>query len=591
MAPIITSLEDICSPLVPKSPVKTLLVNVLIPIELDAASGGSNDTVDEEDSYLYQRHDILLDENGKIAAIEDPHTISQQHQEIEEVIDCSDRLLLPGFVNGHTHSIEHWTRGLIQPLPLELWLTEIMKHEPRGEEGWYKGDSFEQTPSTAFSLSALHCGLECMLSGCTAIMDHPFVRNINDIEAIVEAYKYLGIRAFIAPMLGDDANLFENYIPLATDAQARNNACGCSSIIGCGGMAENGMFRVERGKSNPDITKQVLKLWEEAVQRFHDPTNGINIVIGPVTVQSCSFELLQGAAELRKKYDLCGHTHLLETRAQALIAKQSFPSKSAVRQLQESGFLDLPGTSCAHTVWLTDEEYDIMANAGAVCVHNPLSNLRLGSGIMPVKKALNKNVIVGIGCDGACSSDGQDMLEALKLSTIVSTMTTPEYRDWLRPKLVTMKLASKHGYAGLNMSDQAGELKVGMEADLTLWDLTSLSMLPRTDPISLLVLGSRCQAPGAGSALHTTWVRGRKVVSEGSPVGVDITKLRTALIAAQPMYRDPGITDPRKDPVLSKPEVEYRAAMGLDQEGQQEATPPEIGTFPEGRVLYSSTIP
>lgn len=140
------------------------------------------------------------------------------------------------------------------------------------------------------------------------------------------------------------------------------------------------------------------------------------------------------------------------------------------------------------------------------------------------------------------------------------------------------------------MSGKAGEIKVGMAADLTLWDLTSLSMLPRTDPVSLLILGSRCQAPDAGSVLDTVWVNGRKVISQGSPLGVDIKGLRSALSQAQPDYRNPEITDPKTDPMIARAEFEYRAAMGLDPEGQQHPTPHELGSFPGGRVLYDSTI-
>ena len=561
--------EDLCLPL--PSAVDTVLVNVLIP-SCDDKYGTH---------VLYERRDIVL-RAGKIHAIEPSGSVVPE--EGVEVMDCTERMILPGFVNGHSHSIEHWAKGLIKQLPLELWVLQLLQHEPRGNQGWNGEASFVNTPAWTVGLSALHAGLEALLSGCTAVMDHLFVRNIADVEAAVNAYKFLGIRGFLAPMLGDDRDMYHNYIPLAPDAAARN-AVGCSCAMG-----KDGSFREAQGPRNPVQTQAALDLWEEAVKRFHDPEGGIEIVIGPVTPQSCSVELLEGAVELRRKYDLCGHTHLLETRAQALMAKQFFPSKSAVKHLRDYGFLSLRGTSCAHTIWLNDEELDIMAENGAVCVHNPLSNLRLGSGVMPVKKALDRNVIVAVGCDGACSSDGQDLLEAMKLTTTISAIATPEYTEWLTPHLVALMLATKNGYAGLGMTGKAGEIEVGMAADLTLWDLTSLSMLPRTDPVSLLLLGSRCQAPDAGSTLDTVWVNGRKVVSQGSPMGVDIKALRSALRQSQPDYRNPDVTDPKTDPIIARAEVEYRAAMGLDREGQQHPTPAELGSFPDGRVLYASTL-
>mmetsp|Transcript_42946 Transcript_42946/g.78045 ORF Transcript_42946/g.78045 Transcript_42946/m.78045 type:complete len:569 (-) Transcript_42946:49-1755(-) len=549
-------------------PFETFLANALVPTD---------------DGYA--RQDILL-AKGKIAKILPAgEGTAAFGNSVEVTIDCTEKMLLPGFVNAHTHSTEHWAHGLIKPLPLELWVGQLLRHEPRGDAGWYGKDSFAQTPAEAVGVSALHCGVETLLSGCTAILDHVFIRHLDDLDALVRAYKVLGIRAFIAPMLNDDALMYENYIPLATDAELRNGR-GCN----CGGLGKGGCFRTKPGASSPEKTQAMLDLWEAAVKKYHDPEAGIDIVIGPVTAYSASADLLRGAAELRKKYDLCGHTHLLETRAQALMARQFLPSGSAVRHLHDAGFLQLRGTSCAHTVWLDDEEFALMAADGAACVHNPLSNLRLGSGVMPVKKALDAGVTVAMGCDGSCSSDGQDMMEALKLATMLPPITTAEYRDWPWAREAALTLAAKNGYKAVGMDGRAGELKEGQQADVTLWDLTSLALLPRTDPLGLLVLGSRTQAPGAGSTLHSMWVRGIRVVNEGSPCGLNLQLFRAVLAGGQLEYRSPDQTDPRTDEQTKAMEVEYRAAMGLD--GERMAPVPEgLASYPDKRVLYDATLP
>ena len=141
---------------------------------------------------------------------------------------------------------------------------------------------------------------------------------------------------------------------------------------------------------------------------------GINIVVGPVTAYSASTELLQGAAAIRREHKLLGHIHLLETRAQALMARQFLPSGSAVKHLHDTGFLQVPGTSCAHCVWLDDDEQELMAAAGATAVHNPFRNLRLGSGVAPVSDYAARGINVSLGADGACSSDGQDMVRCCR---------------------------------------------------------------------------------------------------------------------------------------------------------------------------------
>lgn len=573
--PSLDAMESVCTAVRPAAP--TLLRNALMP-----DPGGTG----------YVRRDVLI-ADGRLARIADAGTLAAP-EEPGRVLDCSERMLLPGFFNGHTHSIEHWVRGLIKPLPLELWVLGLIQHEPRGEFGWHGADSFAKTPSLAVGVSAMLCGIEALLSGCTAILDHLWIRNADDMAAAVAAYKAVGIRAFVSPMLNDDdlSQMYWNYIPTCTSAKEANaaaRAAGCA----CGGMRADGGLREAPGGSDPAATASQLALWEECVARFHRPEEGIHVVIGPVTAYSASPELLRGAAAIRRQHGLAGHTHLLETRAQALLARQRFPSGSAVSHLHESGFLQLPGTSCAHSCWLTADEARLMAASGASVVHCPMSNLRLGSGVMPLKAYQDAGVNVALGCDGSASSDGQDMLEVLKLATILQAVGTPEYRHWPSARSTALELASRNGYRSVNLGGEAGggELLEGRLADVTLWDLTSLSLLPRTDPLSLLVLGSRTQAAGAGSALAAAWVGGVQTVEGGSPTGVDLGKLRALLLALQPEFRSPEITEPSASPACAAAEVEYRAALCLECAQGSGTVEPGLAAYEAGRTLYDPTLP
>lgn len=165
--------NSITRPLEPRATV--LLRAVLVPTSTGTA---------------YQRKDVLI-KDGKLATVAEANTVIG---DFDEEIDGSERMLLPGFFNGHAHSLEHWTRGLIKPLPLELWVCSLVRHGPFGEEGWRGDKSFVETPSDAVFLASLACGTEALLSGCTAILDHLFVRNIDDIGAASRAYRALGIR-------------------------------------------------------------------------------------------------------------------------------------------------------------------------------------------------------------------------------------------------------------------------------------------------------------------------------------------------------------------------------------------------------------
>ncbi|CAK9034894.1 unnamed protein product [Durusdinium trenchii] len=185
------------------------------------------------------------------------------------------------------------------------------------------------------------------------------------------------------------------------------------------------------------------------------------------------------------------------------------------------------------------------------------------------------------------SSDGQDMTEALKLSCLLSPLTSTDYHKWLTTR-ETLRMASEGGYMAMGM-EGAGRIEVGCAADVTLWDLTAMSMLPRGDPASLLVLGRPQQGPSqAGSALHSTFVRGRRVLSCGLPLGCDLHRLREVLWSRTTSRLTGAAADaPETRPSAGMQRAaatEYRGALGLD--GQKDL----IGQGLSMRELALKTI-
>ncbi len=424
-------------------------------------------------------------------------------------LDAHNKLLLPGFVNAHTHSSELWQRGIIPPYPLELWLAQLHEYSPPDPEKIY--------------LSALATAVETLLSGGTTVVDHLILipgQELATLEAAVRAYREVGIRAFIGPLLQDQA------LPACLP----------------GGEGEAPAY--------PLSTAEVLALVEEAVEKYHRPEEGISLMVAPTGIQLCSDKLFEGCAELSQKYDLPRHAHLLETRAQQMLAQEKYGC-SAVKHLQQIGYLD-SRTSLAHCVWLTDADIEILARTGSTVVHNPLSNLRLGSGIAPILKYRRAGVNVAFGCDGAASNDSQDLLEAIKIGTILHNITDPDYRHWIAPR-ESIEMASRGGAIGLGLGEELGSLEVGKQADLVLYDLTQLSLLPRTDPIGLLVLGRPTQV------VHSVWVRGKWVVADGKVTTVDVAKLRQELF--EHSFWDPW----RRSQQVAQLEARYRRVMGLPE--------------------------
>jgi len=427
----------------------------------------------------------------------------------EQVVDGRNKLLLPGFVNAHTHSSEMWQRGIIPPRPLELWIAELYDFTPLEPEQVY--------------LSALGTAVETLLSGGTCVVDHLVIipgLEIETIAAAVRAYQEVGIRAFVGPLIQDQS---------------------ITTSVPSGGIEQ---------EHEPYIrtTAATLALIEEAVAQFHRPEAGISIMTAPTGMQLCSDALFEGCVELSDRHQLCRHTHLLETKAQKLLAQEKYGC-SAVEHLKQLNFLG-SRTSLAHCVWLDDSDIATLAATQSTVVHNPLSNLRLGSGIAPLLKYRQAGVNVTFGCDGAASNDSQDLLEAIKIGSILHTITDMDYREWIAPRQA-VEMASLGGATGLGIADQVGSLTVGKKADLVLYDLTSLSLLPRTDPIGLLILGRPTQA------VDCVWVDGRQVVAGGKVLTTDVDHLKQELFRQSEWYVD------RVSPMMQKMETHYRAVMGL----------------------------
>lgn len=450
----------------------------------------------------YKSVDVQI-RDGIIAAI------APNLDPVATVINGKNKLLLPGFVNAHTHSSEMWQRGIMSILPLELWLAELYDFAPLDVERVY--------------LSALGTAVETLMSGGTTLVDHLVLipgKEIETVAAAVRAYREVGIRAFVAPLIQDQS--LNAGIPSGESEQAHEP-----------------YFR---------STKATLELMRSAIEQFHKPEDGIYIALAPTGIQLCTDALFEGCIELSDRYNLCRHSHLLETKAQEKLAREKYGC-TAVEHLQRLGYLN-SRTSLAHCVWLTDNDIDIVAQHQSTVVHNPLSNLRLGSGIAPILKYRQAGINISFGCDGASSNDSQDLLEAIKIGSILHNVTDSDYQHWIAPRQA-VEMASLGGAKGLNLGDELGSLTVGKKADLVLYNLTSLSLLPRTDPIGLLVLGRPT------NAVDGVWVNGKQIVDDSQVKNIDVDRLR------QELFNRSEWKTKRKSKTVAQIEQHYRYVMDL----------------------------
>ena len=311
--------------------------------------------------------------------------------------------------------------------------------------------------------------------------------------------------------------------------------------------------------------------------------HGVHIILSPHNELTCSQELYRGCAAIMQEFDdVHATTHLLEGLHQPIGGGPPSDDPDAVSRsvkvLDECGFLT-PRTTLAHCVHLTKGDMALLAQRGCCVSHNPVSNLRLGAGIADVLAMKAAGVNVGIGVDGAGSgADDQDVLGAAKLACMLPNVKTSEYRNWLKPREVLLGMGCRCGRQAVGLCSPsllsrapagAGDMSdiddaliaPGQVADLVLYDLSALSVLPRADPFtSILLSGGRPAGPGAGPQIDCAWVNGKQVLAGGDSMNVDVADVRREILAAGDAVYPPANVPPDCE---SPFEVEYRAAVNL----------------------------
>jgi guanine deaminase len=179
----------------------------------------------------------------------------------------------------------------------------------------------------------------------------------------------------------------------------------------------------------------------------------------------------------------------------------------------------------AHAIWIDDADIALLAAAGVTAIHNPLSNLRLGSGVAPVRRMLEAGLAVGLGTDGANTSDTQNLFEAMRLAAGLSRIVGDDESRWLG-SADAMRMATVGSARSLGLTLPMGRIAAGHAADLVLLDLGRPTYVPLRDPLRQLVHGE------SGSGVDKVLVAGRVVVEHGRVVTVDKARLRQQALEA-----------------------------------------------------------
>lgn len=406
------------------------------------------------------------------------------------IVEGRGRLLMPGLVNGHFHSPVNHMKGRLDSLPLEIF----MLYESPALEG------LMPSPREAYVRTQLACA-EMLKGGVTAVQDDAFFvpRPTTDlIDAVMQAYADSGIRATVAL---DEPDLPElDKLPFLAD------------LLPAGLKAALARPR-EIGAS------QLLDAYAHLIGRWHGAADGrLAAAVSCSAPQRVSLPYFEALEDLSRRHALPFFAHMLETKLQRVLGHERFGGRSLIRLVADLGLLS-PRMNIIHAVWVDDDDLDLVAAAGAVIAHNPISNLRLGSGVMPFRRIRDRGIPVCLGTDEAIADDSVNLWAVAKMTGLIHNIGDPDYRAWPRAAEI-LDCLLRGGARAMGRQDDLGTIAPGRLADLTLVDLDTLAFTPLNDIHRQLVY---CES---GSSVVATMVAGRLVFADGRLQTIDEAALR-----------------------------------------------------------------
>lgn len=441
--------------------------------------GGDVITMDALTGAKAVRRDIRI-VDGTIAAIA-PVLPAQPG---DDAIDATGLLIAPGFVNAHTHSWEYLYKGRYDNLPLELWMLlsyPILGGAPISPD--------------VIRLRSLMFAMESMKNGVTTLVDDVLESPGQDaaqLAAVVDAYEAIGIRANVS---GHVINRpFVDTLPFVVD------------------WLPDDVVRQVRAQQLLTAS-DYLAFSRQAFADHHGRANGrLRYMVAPSGPQRCTDDLLVGASELAREFDAEMHIHVLETKTQAVTGPELY-GRSLVEHLDEIGALSR-NTTFAHGIWVTDDDIARIAARQVSVSHNAISNLKLGSGILPWRDYHRHGVNLGLGTDGCSSSDTPRLMEVIKMAALLHNVSEPDFDAW--PTVDEVLAAATIGGARSAVLDHVvGSLEVGKRADLTMFDTDTLAFMPRNRLENHLVYSEN------GSSIVRVMVDGVVTVEHGRLTLID----------------------------------------------------------------------
>lgn len=404
---------------------------------------------------------VAFDADGRITAIGDPAELLATSPGATVTGD-GNGIVLPGFVNAHTHLTEGLITGMGETAVLWEWFNRVVN--PSGEI-----ISREQV-----ALGTRLKAVEMLESGITTVNDMSCHRNLGSLASLgaVDGLAEMGMRGVVS--FGAE-NVYDGAPPaevFMAEHEALADRISGEDLIG---------FRAGIGT--------ILGITDELFDR---------------TVHACA------------EHGWAVHTHLAEIREEITESKLTNDNRTTIQQAERMGLLEHE-VIAGHCIWCSERDIGLLASRDVAVAHNPVANMILASGVCPVPRLKREGVRIGIGTDGAASNDSQDMFGAIKSAALLQKVHKLEATAITAPEVLEM--ATIGGARALGLEDEIGSLEEGKRADVVLLDGNGPELAVLHDPFQQIVYGATPRS------VSEVWVDGVHRVTGAATVGVDRTAL------------------------------------------------------------------
>ena len=392
--------------------------------------------------------------------------------EFDEIIDANEMAILPGFINTHHHLYQNLTRcySASQSAPLFDWLTTLYPV-------WAKLQPYD------FYISALVGAVELILSGCTTTVDHLYIFPGGQnavIESELEAVKESGIRFCLA----------RGSMSLSEEE---------------GGLPPKVLVQKE---------DEILKQCQKLAEMYGEKKSEVQLILAPTSPFSVTKSLMKNIMDLAIEFNLKCNTHLAENKQENEFCLETYKQRP-FDYMEEVGWIR-DNVFFTHTVYLNENEIIKLANNGVGISHCPSSNMRLASGIAPIKEMIDSKVNVSIGVDGSSSNDSSNMLAEMRMAMLCQRSRGSEKIMTIEQ---TLEIATLGGARVLGRVGELGSIEEGKKADIIGFNLNKIEYAgAHKNPIGALLL---CQP----TKVDLSIINGRLIVKNGKLLNIDLPKV------------------------------------------------------------------